>query len=134
MSPIVARWSDWSASGLEHLLLDERAEAITAHGVVLSGGDHRFAARYHIICDPAWRVRRLVVELIGDDRVLQLSSDGQGHWLDARANPLPELDEAIDVDLSISPFTNTLPIRRLDIQTGQSVEIAAAYIRVPELT
>jgi hypothetical protein len=134
MSLIVARWRDWSAGGLEHLVLDERAEAITAHGVVLSGGDRLFAARYQIICDPGWRVRRLVVELIGDDRELQLSSDGQGQWLDARANPLPVLDGAIDVDLSISPFTNTLPIRRLELPPGQSVEIAVAYIRVPELT
>ena len=132
--PIVARWTDWSGSGLEHLVLDEGAETITAHGVVLGGGDRLVAARYQIICDAGWRVRRCVVELIGDDQVLQLTSDGQGRWLDARANPLPELDEAMDVDLSISPFTNTLPIRRLEIQPGQSVEIAAAYIRVPELT
>ena len=60
------------------------------------------AARYQIICDPRWRVTRLEVELIGDDRALQLSADGQGHWLDSRAKPLPELNGTIDVDLSLT--------------------------------
>jgi hypothetical protein len=134
MEPIIARWSDWNATGFEHLVLAHGSAAITADGIVLSGGDQLFAARYRVTCDLAWRVRSAEVELIGSPGRLQLSADGQGHWLDASANPLPELDGAIDIDLSISPFTNTLPIRRLDLQSGQSVDIVAAYIRVPELT
>ena len=40
---------------------------------------------------------------------------------------------AIDIDISITPFTNTLPIRRLNLQRGQSEEIRAVYIRLPSL-
>jgi hypothetical protein len=47
---------------------------------------------------------------------------------------LHDLNGAIDIDLSISPFTNTLPIRRMDLAPGNSADIVAAYIRVPELT
>src|SRR4030088_217960 len=53
---------------------------------------------------------------------------------DAQANPLHAPSGAIDMDLSITPFTNTLPIRRMDLAPGQSADIAVAYIRVPELT
>jgi hypothetical protein len=132
--PIIARWSDWSGTGYEHLVLAQGVDAITADSVVLSGGDELFAARYRVTCDLAWRVRRAEVELIGAERRLQLSSGGRGHWMDTTGSPLNELDGAIDIDLSISPFTNTLPIRRLDLQPGQAVEIVVAYIRVPELT
>jgi hypothetical protein len=52
----------------------------------------------------------------------------------AQANPLHALSGAIDIDLSITPFTNTLPIRRMDLAHGQSADIVVAYIRVPELT
>jgi hypothetical protein len=133
---IVARWTDWTATGAEHLVLDVGADSITADGVVLSSGAaERFAARYRVVCDAAWRVRSVRVELIGAGAPrLALSADGEGHWLDGSANPLPHLDGAIDIDLSISPFTNTLPIRRVDPPPLESVEIAAAYIRVPELT
>jgi hypothetical protein len=47
---------------------------------------------------------------------------------------VPELDGAIDVDVSATPFTNTLPIRRLDLAEGQSADIRAAYVSLPELT
>ncbi len=134
MEPIIARWSDWTGTGVEHLVLTHNTDAITADAVVISDGDGRFAARYRIVCDPGWRVRLADVELIGDERRLRLNSDGQGHWLDAQANPLHDLDGAVDVDLSITPFTNTLPIRCMNLAPGQSADIAVAYIRVPELT
>ena len=132
--PIIARWSDWTGTGVEHLVLTHNTDAITADAVVISDGDGRFAARYRVVCDPGWRVRLTEVELIGDERRLRLSSDGQGHWLDAEANPLHDLNGAVDIDLSITPFTNTLPIRRMELAPEQSADIAVAYIRVPELT
>jgi len=100
----------------------------------VSGGDVLFAARYRVVCDRQWRVRQAEVEVIGDERRLRLTADGHGTWLDADGRRVPALDGAVDIDLSISPFTNTLPIRRLDPQPGDAVDIVAAYIRVPELT
>jgi hypothetical protein len=32
-----------------------------------------------------------------------------------------------------TPFTNTLPIRRLGLKPGESAEILAVYVRVPDL-
>ena len=132
---IVARWTDWTGSGVEHLVLDVGADSITANGVVLSSSAaERFAARYRVVCDAAWRVRSVRVELIGAGARDWLSVDGQGHWLDGSANALPHLDGAIDIRPVDQPVTNTLPIRRVDPPPCASVEIAAAYIRVPELT
>jgi hypothetical protein len=39
-----------------------------------------------------------------------------------------------DVDLAVTPATNTLPIRRLDLQIGQSKSVIAAWVKFPELT
>lgn len=44
-----------------------------------------------------------------------------------------QLQGLADLDLSITPSTNTAPIRRLALQTGDAVEITAAWIRFPEL-
>ena len=46
---------------------------------------------------------------------------------------MPELEGCIDVDISATPFTNTLPIRRLELEPGQSEELTVTYVRVPEL-
>jgi len=61
-------------------------------------------------------------------------SDGVGNWVDGLATALPQLRGAIDIDISITPFMNTLPIRRLSLQTGQTEEILAVYIQLPSLT
>ena len=50
-----------------------------------------------------------------------------------RARP-GELDGCIDVDISATPFTNTLPIRRIHWQVGQSEVFKMVYILVPDLT
>ena len=47
---------------------------------------------------------------------------------------MPALDGAIDVDIMATPFTNTLPIRRLDLAERQSADIQVAYVSVPDLT
>ena len=39
-----------------------------------------------------------------------------------------------DVDLAVTPATNTLAIRRLSLQVGSSVSGIAAWIKFPELT
>jgi hypothetical protein len=47
---------------------------------------------------------------------------------------LPELDGCIDPDISMTPFTNTVAIRRLGLTVGEAAEISVAYILVPELS
>jgi hypothetical protein len=134
-STISVRWTDWPGSGLEHLALREGPDGVSAELVIVGpAGADAFAARYRILCDGGWRVRRLEVSLVGADRGLELSSDGVGHWVDRAGTARPDLAGAIDVDLSATPFTNTLPIRRLGLQDGQSATIRVVYVLVPDLT
>jgi hypothetical protein len=131
---IVARWQDWPGSGLEHLCLTETADQIVADSVVLGAADEEtFAARYRIRCDKSWRVRMVEIERIGGDNIVELASDGAGNWFDGSEKALPHLRGAIDVDISATPFTNTLPIRRLNLKVGHPEEILAVYIQAPSL-
>src|SRR5262245_36090381 len=45
-----------------------------------------------------------------------------------------ELDGCIDPDISMTPFTNTVAIRRLGCRVDEAAEIKVAYILVPELS
>jgi uncharacterized protein len=132
---IIARWQDWSGKGIEHLVLREGPDGIVAESAVVgTTGDEVFVARYRIICDRSWRVRRVGIAIIGDDRATELASDGAGGWTDGGSvASMPQLGAAIDIDLSITPFTNTLPIRRLHLQSGQSEEIVCVYVQFPGL-
>lgn len=90
-------------------------------------------ARYLVEADAEWRARRVLVEL-NDGARIEILSDGDGHWRRADGTPLPELEGCIDPDISMTPFTNTLPIRRLGLGVGDAAEIGVAYVLVPELS
>lgn len=82
----------------------------------------------------AWRVREVDVGLIDESNAsVSLRADGAGHWKSVAGAPLAELAGCIDVDIAATPFTNTLPIRRLHLSLGQAANINVAYITVPEL-
>ena len=131
---IVARWQDWSGTGIEHTVISCTQASSTAEGVVIGAANSEpFAVRYQIRCDGSWTLNYASIEVIGRQRKVELHSDGRGKWTDAAGNGLPDLDGAIDLDISATPFTNTLPIRRLRLARGHSAEIQAAYVHVPDL-
>lgn len=119
-------WTRLDAPGTEHVevSVDERGVAATGHVV----GDG-FVLDYTLLCDAAWRVRSLWLSCGG--RIRTLVADGEGSW--SCGEYLPELEGALDVDISATPLTNTLPIRRLDLAVGASVDIVTAYVEVPSL-
>jgi hypothetical protein len=132
---VIARWQDWDAKGIEHLVLHEGSREIVAESVVVGAADDSvFALRYRIRCDKSWRVRSAEIALAGSNRKIEIAGDGNGNWSDASGKRIPKLGGAIDIDLSATPFTNTLPIRRLKLRAGQSAEIVTVYILAPALT
>ena len=90
-------------------------------------------ASYLVETDAAWRTRHVRVEMKGAS-TLEILSDGAGHWQRPDGVALPELDGCMDPDISMTPFTNTVAIRRLGSQVGTAAEIKVAYILVPELS
>ena len=46
---------------------------------------------------------------------------------------LHELNRCEDVDLALTPATNTLPIRRLNLQIGRTSSVVAVWVKVPDL-
>ena len=120
---IIARWQDWSGEGVEHLVLTQNASDVIAESAIITKLDgHPMALRYRIRCDPSWQVRNVELAIIGDARRVELTRDGRGNWFDGEGIAQPQLSGAIDVDISATPFTNTLPIRRLKLARGAAAE------------
>jgi len=126
-----ARWSSWDGSGLDECRLAATASGIQLTGEIAAEAGERPWARYAIACDAAWRTRSVAVDL-ADGRRLRLASDGDGSWT-RDGTPEPALSGAVDVDLSGTPATNTLPIRRLALGIGDRAAIRCAYVDLPAL-
>jgi hypothetical protein len=91
--------------------------ALTAEGWVLKGtvvgvlkDQHPMLANYEIYCDDNWLTHRVEVErTIGSDtKTLSLNVESRGLWR-TPGQELPTLRGCNDVDLSVTPATNTLP-------------------------
>lgn len=92
---------------------------------------------YQIACNPAWETRSVTVEmLLGlERRWLQMTVvEDRRWWLWGIEADVEALRGCFDIDLSITPATNSLPIRRLNLAIGESHEIVAAWVRFPDLT
>lgn len=128
-------WSPWDEAGLEHLCLSEDAGKILADGMILRVQESKpFRVHYRIRCDAAWRVREVEVNLLGDaGQSIRLNADGEGRWTDGSGNPISTLDGCFEVDISATPFTNTLAIRRMRLKPGETSELVAAFISIPEM-
>jgi uncharacterized protein len=114
----------------------------TAEGWLLKGTvvgvlkDQRpMLASYEIQCDENWLTHRVQVErTIGNDvQSLSLSVEKRGVWRSS-GQELRDIQGCDDVDLAVTPATNTLAIRRLNLQVGSSASIIAAWVKFPELT
>ena len=137
--PIVTRslaWVPASHPGFEGTTLTITPSGCTAVGHITaetSAGGPAYDVTYRIECDAAWRTRHVSVIESLSRRSLELWSTGDGHWHGDDGRMLVALIDAIDVDINATPFSNTLPVRRLGLALGQSADIVTAYIDIPSL-
>jgi hypothetical protein len=129
-------WTPLRQTGLEQLHLVEDEMGVVADGLVLGieqAAPFRFW--YQVRTDNDWHVRECFFQVGGEKgRRMQWSTDGRGHWTDASGTAYSALDGCLDIDISCTPFTNTLPIRRLALTPGERADILVAYLSVPELS
>jgi hypothetical protein len=134
----VKRWN-WAwlpdqGEGAERFAFNATATGFIACGEVRAVLDGTpLTASYEVKADSAWVTREVRVTVEGGKQ-LAVVSDGAGHWRHENGAAIHALDGCIDPDISMTPFTNTLAIRRLDLKVGEAAEIRVAYVLVPELS
>jgi hypothetical protein len=129
----VIKWKAKDGEGLERLMIAETDASIRAEGWVIGTREGEdYGVRYVVECSTDWVTRRLHLE-VQSGVSLTLTSNGLGTWTNNAGLHQPELDGCIDVDISATPFTNTLPIRRLKLAQAERRRIRVAYIPVPSL-
>jgi hypothetical protein len=132
----------------------EAAQVLLGAGTLRARGTS--TAADHVLdwvldCDADWATRRLTVRAHGDGwaRSLDVTRDDTGWRARRRKGEAPPedvdlgplgLDEALDCDLALCPFTNVMPILRHDLVGAAragldlSVDLVTAWVDVPALT
>ena len=106
------RWSPAKGTGLEHLEISDEDGAIHIRSTVIGDKDGTaYGVYYDMTLDADWTFASVVLKRAdGAEKVI--SSDRKGNWVEGSGRRMLELEGCIDIDISGTPFTNTLPIRR----------------------
>jgi hypothetical protein len=144
----IVLWREIADPGTHWCELARERNGWRLTGIVLTIFDgHPARVRYDVVVDEAWATRDVEVVIrsgaTGAQRRLHLTVDADQRWQVQRDPPpaagtTPDVPEAwrglFDIDLSLSPATNTLPIRRIAPAIGEAIEPTAVWLIFPELT
>jgi len=123
-----ARWVTSDGEHGETLSLAWDNEAWTATGSV-----ERENVQYVIRLSPMWQVRQFILFRDLTEPDLWLGTDGRGRWGEINGAHRTDFDGAFDVAMSCTPFTHTLPIRRVPLHVGDVAELSVLEVDVETL-
>jgi hypothetical protein len=138
-------WSGVEEWLTESATVDLDGAGLTAAGIQLGAEPAPFRVDYRLEApDFVTRELELTSTAEGWRRHLLLRHDGSGAWEadvedegDVPDGPwdgsLPELSEALDIDIQNSPLTNTMPILREGFREGGSGDFVMAFVTLPTL-
>jgi uncharacterized protein len=124
----VISWSTWDGGHTETLNLTWDNEAWTAVGRV-----GREQVEYVLRLAPTWHVRQFLLFRDLPEPDLWLAIDADHRWGEVNGSYRRELDSCRDVELACTPFTATVPIRRLKLDVGGAADVDVIDVDVETL-
>ena len=129
-------WQRLDAPGVEYFRLRSAGDGWRLRGAVILYLDAApYFIQYCLATDRDWNACALAVEseMANVSHRLRLARNAEGKW--TRGNePAPDLADCMVPDLMFSPSASLLPVRRLSLKIGESAEMTAAWIGLPDLT
>jgi hypothetical protein len=131
-------WQDLTTGALDRCqLAGVPGGGVQLSGTVLTPGTP-LQVSYRVQADQAGHTRVVDLALDHGDGLTAhtLLAYGDGRWGWAGGPDLDAVAGAVDVDLTVTPATNTLPIRRLagvGLEVGDAADLRMAWVQFPGL-
>lgn len=127
-------WENREFYGTEYMVLNSTNEEIRVDStVILIENGFPYNVNYQIRLNHNWFLKQLDIQIQDLNKDLHLKSNGQGQWFNGKGDELLELNGVFDIDLSCTPFTNSLPINRLNWDNHEPKSVDVVFISVPNL-
>lgn len=128
-------WEKRENRSIEYLTLQDRTKAFVIQGtVIMLLEEQPTQIMYRLECNKKWQTKQvsIVQERTGIINRLFLKVNNEQVW-NENNSIITFATGLFDVDFEISPATNTLPIRRLGLDVGESTAVDAVWVRFPSL-
>jgi hypothetical protein len=122
-------WTGQEYYSLENCLVEIKPTGSNITSTIIGCYEEKiYKVAYRIETNENWETVFLEINCQhnNETQVIKFEGDGKGNWMynDKKAN---QFRGCIDVDIPLTPFTNTLPIRRLKLNQNQAQEIRVIY-------
>jgi hypothetical protein len=127
-------WTGREYYSLENCLVDVQSAGTEIISTIIGKYKEKiYKVEYLIKTNHDWETILLEIHSRHSDKTqsIRLQGDGKGNWTGNNENA-DQFKGCIDVDISLTPFTNTLPIKRLRLDQDQSKEIQVIYFDLLE--
>jgi hypothetical protein len=127
-------WIGQVYHSLESCLLSTTDAGTEVNSVIIGTFENKiYRIEYFIKTNQNWETVLLEIKSQFADKTdcLDFQSDGKGNWM-TNGKHAEQFNGCIDIDISLTPFTNTLPINRLKLSESEKHLINVLYIDVLE--
>ncbi len=127
-------WTGREYYSLENCLVKTNDSGSEINSVIIGQYEEKiYRVEYRIKTNPAWET--LLVELHARHSNRQqdyiFKGDGKGNWI-VNGKHAIAFNGCIDIDIPLTPFTNTLPIERLRLSKNEERQIKVIYFDILE--
>ncbi len=122
-------WTGRAYYSLENCLVEIKSTGSLIKSTIIGLFEGKiYQVEYRIETNRNWETLFLELNCQHNNSIqhVKLESDGKGNWM-KNGQTADQFKGCIDVDIPLTPFTNTLPIRRLKLSKNQSQEIRVVY-------
>ena len=123
------------SKSIEHCTVAARPGDVRISGHIIAAHESRpLELAYDIRCADDWAAQTIEIAQTfdGSMRCLRMARAGSSWLIDGA--PDPRLASCQEVDIGLTPSTNALAIRRLDLAVAEAGEITTAWMKLPALT
>lgn len=126
-------WKGIYYNTLEYLHIQSDTAHLIEGNITGMVNEQPLHVRYTIETNSQWEMSSVHVTVLEHaEKELQFMRR-DGRWHDKQGTIHAIFDGCVDIDISLTPFTNTLPINRLKLLVGASEEIAVLYFDLPSM-
>jgi hypothetical protein len=125
-------WTGLAYHSLENCVLTNREENVEVNSVIVGAHDDKiYRIDYSIKTNHNWECIffEVKIQLSGKKETISFHSDGRGNWT-KNGVPANEFKGCIDLDISLTPFTNSLPINRLSWEPNRPQQVDVLFVDI----
>jgi uncharacterized protein len=122
-------WTGREYYSLENCLVEITPSGVDIQSVIVGKYESRiYRVEYHIKTNPDWETQfvQIISRHSNREQQFRLHKYSSDRWI-AEGQAVHLFDGCTDVDIAVTPFTNTLPINRLKLNLNETQQVRVVY-------